>query len=144
MLRVRVRIVMIAVAVVALGLGLDRITYTIADGFVPLQIALKARSDRHITAVASQVLSRHEEAEFLLTHPDHPELALDEVPWSEGQPLTIQVPVTRYRSILGRELSYFQFRALLLRATHADGASRFVVVKIPDARIQTRVDVTID
>ena len=70
-------------------------------------------------------------------------LNLKRVAWSEGQPFTVQVPCGCRTTSSGRELSYTQFRLLVLRIAYLDGAVEFIPVEIPDGRVSRQVSVSL-
>jgi hypothetical protein len=108
-----------------------------------LQLELQDATGHAIAAVATKTLGRRQEAEYFLAHPESPELDLENVPWTMGQPITIQVPCYGRDSISGRELSYGQFSTLLVRVEYSDGTRRMLSVPIPDGRRQRRMTVLV-
>jgi hypothetical protein len=71
------------------------------------------------------------------------DLRPDGVAWAEGRPFTVWVPCGGLTPVFGSELSYSQFRLLVLRITYQDGTAEFVAVEIPDGRVSRRVSVSI-
>jgi hypothetical protein len=138
---------MAAVAVVAVGLSLflwsDSGAVGVWDGGFPLQATLEDRSGRSIAAVAVEPIGHLADAEQFLDDPRSPEWHLEDVHWVAGQAFTVRVKCSGRTSMFGRELAYHQFEALLIRIEYADGASRWLYVKIPDGRLQRRVSVLI-
>jgi hypothetical protein len=140
------RHLMAFVAVVAVGLslclGLESGSAALWVGGFPLEVSLEDRSGRSIVAVAAQPVARVE-AEHFLANPESPELQLEEVDWIAGQAFTVRVRCTGSTSRVGRDLSYHQPQALLVRIDYADGTNRFLSVKIPDGRVRRRVSVLV-
>lgn len=136
---------MVLIAVIAIGLILsDTFEVALWDGAFPLEVTLVEGEGHAIVAVAAQTLVRHEEAEVLLANPGSPELHLEDVSWTTGQPFTVRVPCSgRSAMISGRELSYSQFKVLLLRVGYADGSSRLLAVTIPDGRRRRTLSVSL-
>jgi hypothetical protein len=145
-MRPKLRHLMALVAVVAVGLGLYRWlpSSPVARwvGGFPLEVALEDRSGRSVVAVAVEPVDRISEAEFFLAHPESPEFHLKEVNWVAGQAFPVWVRCTG-SSMSGRELSYHQHQALVVRIDYADGAHRLLSVEIPDGRIRRRVSVVV-
>jgi hypothetical protein len=68
-------------------------------------------------------------------------------PWSasarpfQGKALTVPIPVSGTASPLGRELSWYQHRYLVVIGDRPDGSRRAKLVEIPDGRIAREVTV---
>jgi hypothetical protein len=140
----KLRHVMALVAVVAIGLGLWLPSRNVAQwvGGFPLEVALEDRSGRSVVAVAVEPVARMAEAEFFMAHPESPELHLEGVNWVAGQTFTVWVR-SGGTSMSGRELSYHQYQALIVRIEYADGTNRLLSVRIPGGRGPRRVSVSV-
>jgi hypothetical protein len=98
---------------------------------------------RPIVAVAVEPVGHVGDAEHFLAHPRSPEPHLEDVHWIAGRPFTVWVRCIGRTSMSGRELSYSQYKALLVRVDYADGSNRLLWVAIPDGRRGRRVSVLI-
>jgi hypothetical protein len=98
---------------------------------------------KQIVSVAAQAVRGTEEADYYLAHDQSLELQLDDVHWVAGQAFTVRVLCSGRESMSGRELSYTQFKVLLVRVKYADGANQLCSVEIPDGRSRRRVSVVI-
>ncbi len=140
-----VRHMMALVAILAVVLCLyrllDSVQTLVWDGDFPLLVDLEDRSGRQIISVSALPVRGIEEADYYLAHDRNQGLELVDVNWVDGQPFTVRVVYSGTVSMSGRELSYTQFRSLLVRVEYADGASQRCSVDIPDGRSRRRVSV---
>ena len=133
-------------AVAAAGLALfvlDISLVSVWDGSFPLEVLLSGPSDQKVVEVAVEPLSRLEYADFLRIDPTRLGLQPKTIPWTEGQAFEVRVPCSGRSSSFGRELSYFQFKLLVVRITYQDGVVDFFPVEIPDGRLSRQVSVSI-
>jgi hypothetical protein len=142
----RLRHLMALVAVIAVGLSLflwsSSGPLSLWVGGFPLEVALEDRSGRSVIGVAVQQVAQMADAEFLVAHPESPDLFLEEADWVADQVFTVRVRC-HGASMPGREVSYSQCRALVVRIDYADSTHRLLSVAIPDGRIRRRVSVLV-
>jgi hypothetical protein len=136
----RRRWLLLAVGVLALGLALAwefvPIQVIIWDGEFPLSVEVTAEGDPP-RRVSCQVYPWPEAAER-----DHAAAELHETTWTPvtaadpytGQPLVVRVRCSGRESPLGRELSWYQFRYLVVSAEWPDGRRAAKLLTTPDGR----------
>ncbi len=142
-LRVQHLMALVAIVAVVLCLLIPSAQVAVWDGSFDLLVTVENRSWHTIIAAAAQPLGRTEVAELVVAHDGDPDLLLEDVHWVAGQPFTVRIPCSGRRSMTGRELSYYQFQALLVRVEFADGAKRLLSVKIPDGRVSRSASILI-
>jgi hypothetical protein len=85
-------------------------------------------------SVTCEAFPSRKHAEYVLEHllpPDAPPWSATADPFS-GEPLIVSVPISGKESLLGWELSRFQFRHLVVVAELPDGRRVGKLVDIPD------------
>lgn len=140
--RLRTLLLVVAVAAVIL-LIIDNGSVAVWDGHFPLQVHLRGTHGREIIEVAAEPLTRLEYADYVRNAPSKLDLRPERVEWVEGQPFTVRVPCSGRTSSFGRELSYTQFKLLVLRISFMDGEVALIPVEIPDGRKAREVRVTV-
>ena len=133
-----------AAALVAVIWLVDNSQVAICDGRFPLQVDLLEDPKRPIDEIAYDVLGRTDYAKYLKESPNRlePELNPTHVDWVAGQPFTVQVPCSSRISSFGRELSYSQFKLLVLRITHKDHSTDWIPVAIPELRTNRQIEIS--
>src|SRR5688572_19954844 len=118
-MRFRLSTLLLTVAVAASVLFLvDNVQVAVWDGHFPLRVDLRGTQDRKIIEVAAEPLARTEYADYVRTAPSKLDLHPERVDWIEGQAFTVRVPCSGRTSTFGRELSYTQFKLLVLRISY--------------------------
>lgn len=141
---VKCLLVVTLLVAVALFVGLsiiDNAQVACWIGHFSLQVDLVDSRQFGIADVASQVFSSTDYAKYVRTAPDRLELDLEHVDWTPGKPFSVQVRTTGRRSSW-RELSYSQYRLLVLRVTYQDGSVEWIPVEMPDGRANRHVSVS--
>lgn len=127
------RYLFIALGLGAAGLLLCDCGGIVWDGAYELTVTLEPAADTPVRKVWVASVSGEEDAEELIQTPKWADTCLTPVAF-DGRPFVVQVYCGGHTSGLGREISYGQHRALLLRLEYADGHKQFKVVSVPDGR----------
>ncbi len=146
--RLRILHLMGLVALIAAGLAvgawLDSKPSGWACGAFPLEVALEVPRGRKVVAVAAGCESSLEQVRPELNQPGGPYVDVKSVPWIAGHYFEVSVPCGHQVSMLAhRELSPWQYRALVLRVDYADGDRQWLAQAIPDCQIQRHLSVVI-
>jgi len=143
---VRRAFLIIAVLVVAGALAWEFIPLqlTVWDGGFDLTVNVSSTAGP-LKSVSCQACGGRKEAEEVLEHLLPPDLGSRSAvadPF-DGQPLTVQVPVSGRASPIGRELRRSQFRYLVVIGQLNDGRRLGKLVEIPDGRESREVNVSL-
>lgn len=138
----------ITVVTLAILTGVSLVVYdcglnALWSGRFPLTVHLRSKDDREIIRVSARAVMAYDWETYLRLNPDPRDLGLEPVQWVAGQSFGVRVPCGGRTSGFGRELSYHNFRVLILRIEYGDGTSEYVISEIPDGRRQREVFVTV-
>ncbi|HJQ80591.1 MAG TPA: hypothetical protein VJ828_11575 [Lacipirellulaceae bacterium] len=131
--KLRTLFVILAVAATALFV-VDNGSVAVWDGHFPLQVYLRGTQDRRIIEVAAELLPQMEYADYVRNASSQLDLHPERVNWVVGQSFTVRVPCSGRTSTFGRELSYTQFKLLVVQISFMDGQAELIPVEIPDGR----------
>ncbi len=136
-------------------IGLSVLAGALAWEFIPIQLTVwdggfdltvnVSSTAGPLKSVSCQACGRREEAEEVLEYllpPDTRQWSAVADPF-DGQPLTVQVPVSGRASPMGRELRRSQFRYLVVIGQLNDGRRVGKLVEIPDGRESREVSVSL-
>jgi hypothetical protein len=141
--RLRTLLIVLAVAPLVLAGGGHALPVALWDGRFDLTVRVSSDPGPP-QSVACEAFPSRQYAEYALEHLHPPETQSWKVtadPFA-GEPLVVSVPVSGRDSLLGWELSRFQFRHLVVVAVLPDGRRVGKLVDIPDGRVSREVSVS--
>ncbi|WP_406698882.1 hypothetical protein V5E97_08350 [Singulisphaera sp. Ch08] len=143
-MRLTVKEMMVIVAVIAGTLWLvDSTGVAVGDGGYHLAVRVRSASGSSIRAVTCEAFGSDNDAKESLERlipPGSSSWAASADPFT-GKELSVNVPVSTRSTGLGRIVSDFQFRSLLVIVTYGDGRRIGKVVTIPHRDVTQSVSV---
>jgi hypothetical protein len=118
--------------------------YSVWDGAVDLTVNVSTAAGL-LRSVRCTACIQREDSEWALQHPSHPEAQHPSTTIDpfDGKPISVIVPVSGRESPCGRELSYRQWKYLLVVGRLQDGRELVKLVELPDCRHTRKINVSL-